>query len=37
MSIKERIEKEQPFLDKWADEIDKHGVQRIDINQDKTN
>ncbi|RJQ33642.1 hypothetical protein C4568_04165 [Candidatus Parcubacteria bacterium] len=31
MSLMERFEKEQPFRDKWADEIDTYGLERIDI------
>jgi len=33
MDIYERIKKEEPFREKWDKELEKHGIERLDVNE----
>ncbi|MCK5416178.1 hypothetical protein KAI92_01985 [Candidatus Parcubacteria bacterium] len=35
MDIKERIEKDHPFLEKYWEELDEHGIERLEIVEEK--
>jgi len=33
MEMKERFEKEEPFRDKWDNELNEHGIERLEIKE----